>query len=130
LSWKVGEISLKSASKIDEFATQFNQYNLKLENQVKGFDPQQYFMNHMVSVGFSASYINTCIYGEEENDDNNSEEVLVGDLETIISTNEAHRQHRRVINERSTKSQSSSQRSEHTQEKSPNCYARETKFLN
>jgi hypothetical protein len=32
------------------------------------------------------------------------------DLETIISTNEAHRQHKRVINERSTKSQSYSQR--------------------
>jgi hypothetical protein len=65
LLWKVGEISLKSASKIDEFATQFDQYNIKLGNEVKGFDPQQWFMNHMVSVGFNASYINTCIYGEE-----------------------------------------------------------------
>jgi hypothetical protein len=59
----------------------------------------------MVFVGFIASYINTCIYGEEENDDNYSKTVLVADLETIVSTNEAHRQHGRVINERSTKSQ-------------------------
>jgi hypothetical protein len=52
LSWKVGEITLKNASKIDEFATQFDQYNMKLENQVKGFDPQQYFMNHIVLYRF------------------------------------------------------------------------------
>jgi hypothetical protein len=84
---------LKNASKIDEFATQFDHYNLKLENQVRGFDPQQYFMNHMVFIGFSVSYINSCIYGEEENDDNNSEEVLVANPETIINTNESHHQH-------------------------------------
>jgi hypothetical protein len=40
LPWKVGEITLRSANKIDEFVAQFDQYNLKLENQVKGFDPQ------------------------------------------------------------------------------------------
>ena len=36
--------------------------------------------------------------------------MLVVDLETIINTNESHNQHGRVINERNTKSQSSSQR--------------------
>jgi hypothetical protein len=38
--WKFGEITLRSTTKIDEFATQFDQYNLKLEDLVKGFDPQ------------------------------------------------------------------------------------------
>jgi hypothetical protein len=36
---------------------------------------------------------------EEEDDDNNPEAVPVGDLETVVSTNEAHRQHGRVVNE-------------------------------
>jgi hypothetical protein len=64
-----------------------------LENQVKGFDPQQYFINHMTYVGFSVSYINTYLFGEEEEeeDGNNPEEVPVGYLETVVSTNEAHR---------------------------------------
>jgi hypothetical protein len=62
-----------------------------LANQVKGFDPQQFFINHMIFVGFGMSYINTCVYGEEENDGDNSEEVLVGDLDIIIIINEAHR---------------------------------------
>jgi hypothetical protein len=34
--------------------------------------------------------------------------VLVADLETIINTNEAHWKHKRVVNEKNTKSQSSS----------------------
>jgi hypothetical protein len=39
--WKVGEIILRSTLKIDEFATQFDQYNLKLADLIKVFDPQQ-----------------------------------------------------------------------------------------
>jgi hypothetical protein len=60
-------------------------------------------MDHMVSVGFNVSYINTYIYGEES-EENNSQEVLIGDIETIVSTNEAHRKHGRIMNERSLKS--------------------------
>jgi hypothetical protein len=59
LPWKICKITLRNASKNNEYAVQFDQYNLKLENQVKGFDPQQYFKNHMTFVGFSVSYINT-----------------------------------------------------------------------
>ena len=47
-------------------------------------------MNHMNSIGFSVSYINTYIFGEEENDEKNYENVPVGYLETIIITNEEH----------------------------------------
>jgi hypothetical protein len=111
LPWKIGEITVINASKINEYAVQFDQYSLKLVNQVKGFDPHQYFMNHMTSVGFSVSYINTYLYGEDEDDENNPEKVLVGDLETIVSTNEAHRQCGRVVNEKSTRSQGSSKKS-------------------
>jgi hypothetical protein len=101
---KFGEITVNNASKIDEFAIQFDQYNLILEYLVKGFDPLQYFMNHMIATSFTVSYINTYIFGEEENDENNYEEIPIGDIETIISTNGAHIKHGRVANEKSTKS--------------------------
>jgi hypothetical protein len=94
---------VKNASKIDEFVTQFDQYNLQIADLVKGFDPLQYFMNHMPLVGFSVSYINTYIFGEKENDENNFEEIPVGYFETIIR--QPQRQHERVVNEKSTKSQ-------------------------
>jgi hypothetical protein len=54
--------------------------------------------------------------------------VLIADLETIISTNEAHRQHKRVISEKNTKSQSSSQRSD-TPKKNPQTVLQEKKNL-
>jgi hypothetical protein len=66
---------------------------LKLADLVKLFDPQQFFMNHMIFVGFSVSYVNTHIYGEEGSKYNNYEEVFIGYLETIVRTNEAHKQH-------------------------------------
>jgi hypothetical protein len=119
LPWKVGEITVKNASKIDEFVVQFDPYKLKVVDYVKGFDPQQLFMNHIISTGFSVSFINTYIYEEEENEGNNSQEKLVQDLETIISTNKAYKQHGKVISEKGSKSQSSSQKSgtpkQHTQ---------------
>jgi hypothetical protein len=33
----------------------------------------------MTSVGFNVSYINTYLYGEDEDDENNPKEVMVGD---------------------------------------------------
>lgn len=48
-------------------------------------------MNRMTSLGFIVSYTNTYLYGKDEDDENKPEKVLIGDLEIIISTNEAHR---------------------------------------
>ena len=93
LPWKVGEIIVNNAPKIDEFSIQFDPYKLKVVDYVKWFDPQQIFMNHIISTGFSVLYINTYIYEEEENEENNSQEKLIHGLETIISTNEAYKQH-------------------------------------
>jgi hypothetical protein len=41
-----------------------------MKNEIKGFDPNQCFMNHMTFTGFSVSYVNTCLFGEEEDDGN------------------------------------------------------------
>jgi hypothetical protein len=76
-------------------------------------------MNHIICIGFSVSYINTYTYEEEENEENNSQEKSIQDLETIISTNKAYKQHGKVTGEKGSKSQSSSQRNgtpkQHTQ---------------
>ena len=61
LPWKVGEIMVKNASKIDEFVVQFEPHKLKVSNYVKGFDPQHFFMNHIISTGL-VSHILTHTY--------------------------------------------------------------------
>jgi hypothetical protein len=48
---------------------------------------------------------------KKEYNGKNLEVVPIGDIEVVISTNEPHRQHGKVGNKRSTRSQSTSQRS-------------------
>jgi hypothetical protein len=64
-----------------------------------GFDPNQYFMNHMTFFGFIISYANTYLFREEVYDGKNHEAVPIEYLEIVISTNEPHMQHGRVVNE-------------------------------
>jgi hypothetical protein len=35
LPWRIGEITLKNVANIDEYAVQFDQYNLKPSNSIK-----------------------------------------------------------------------------------------------
>jgi hypothetical protein len=119
LPWKVSEILVNNVSNIDEFTFQFESYKLNVSDYVKGFDSQQFFMNYIISTSFSDSYINTYIYEEEENEENNSQEKIIKDLETIINTNRAYKKHGEVTGEKGSKYQSSSQRDntpkQHTQ---------------
>jgi len=59
-------------------------------------------MNLMMYVGYSVSYANTFLFGEEEDDRQDPDAFPNEDIETIVSTTEQHRQHGRVVNERST----------------------------
>jgi hypothetical protein len=59
LPWKIGEITVKSVSNLDENSTQFELVILKKDNEIKGFNPNQLFMTHMTSVGYSVSFSNT-----------------------------------------------------------------------
>jgi hypothetical protein len=115
LPWKIGEILLRSISKIDEFAVQLDQYNLKFAEEIKGFDPNHIFIDHMTSVGFSNSLANTFLFGEEEGDSQDPPTPIVErkkeDIETIVSTTDQHKQRGRVENERSTHSPNVSQKS-------------------
>ena len=90
MPWRIGEITLKNVANIDEYAVQFDQYNLKVANEIKGFDPKHFFMKHMIYVCYNVSYENTFLFGEEEDDDKNPKEFPIEDIDTIIITNEPH----------------------------------------
>jgi hypothetical protein len=93
LPWRIGEITLRNVVNIDEFSVQFDQFKLKLANEIKGFDPNQLFMNHMIYVGYSISFANTFLFGEEEGDSQNPQALSIekkqDDIETVISTTES-----------------------------------------
>jgi hypothetical protein len=55
--WNIGDIMLRNINKIDEFANHFNNVNLKYVEKIKGFDPKRIFVEHMLSVGLSNSFI-------------------------------------------------------------------------
>jgi hypothetical protein len=46
----------------------FDQYNLKLENKIKGFDPKIFFMDHMIYVDIIISLSNSFSFKEKEGD--------------------------------------------------------------
>jgi hypothetical protein len=59
---------LKIVKNIDEFLVQLNQFNLKLGDEFKVFEPYQTFMNHMIYMGYSVAFENTFLFEEEEVD--------------------------------------------------------------
>ena len=81
--------------KIDEYASYFDQFNLNFAEEIKGFDPNNLFYNHMVEVGLNPIIINTLIFEEEEGDSPDAPlhdvNKYFGDIETIVSTTEGHK---------------------------------------
>jgi hypothetical protein len=106
---------LRGIAKIDEFASYLDQYNLRFAEEIKGFDPNHLFYNHMISIGISPALANTLIFGEEEGDihDPPSQgiEKKYGDIETIVSTTEHYKQRGKPSGERSSQSPVVSHRS-------------------
>jgi hypothetical protein len=65
LPWEVVEIILRGIAKIDEYASYFDHFNMRFAEEIKGFDPDHLFHNHIVSVQLTPSPIKTLIYREE-----------------------------------------------------------------
>jgi hypothetical protein len=61
LPWKVGDFVFRNVNKIDEFAGHFNNLNLRYVERLRGFDPNGIFLEHLLAVGFSNSFIHTCL---------------------------------------------------------------------
>jgi hypothetical protein len=64
--------------------------NLKYDEKIKRFHPNGIFVEHMLAVGFSNPFIHIVI-GEEEDNKLGDPTHTVGDLETILSTNEFYK---------------------------------------
>jgi hypothetical protein len=47
--------------KIVEFENHFHNLNLKYVERIKGFDPNEIFLEHMLAVGFSNSFIHNVL---------------------------------------------------------------------
>jgi hypothetical protein len=90
LPWKIGDFIFRNINKIDEFVNHFHNVNLKYVERIKGFDPNKILVEHMFSVGFNNSFIHT-ILSEEEDNNFGAPAHNVGDLETILSTNEFYK---------------------------------------
>ena len=87
LPWKIGDFVFRSMNKIDEFANHFQKLNLKYVENIRGFEPNKIFLEHMLTVGFSNSCIHS-ILGEEGDNRLGTPAHTTGDLETVLSTNE------------------------------------------
>jgi hypothetical protein len=86
----------RNINKIYEFENHFNNVNLKHVEKIKGFDPSKIFVEHMISVGFSNSFIHTILNEEEEGNNQISPVHNAGDLETLLSTNDFYKQKGKV----------------------------------
>jgi hypothetical protein len=64
LPWKIGDFIFRNINKIDEFASHFNNASLKYVEKIKGYDPKNIFVEHMILVGFSNSFIQTTLNEE------------------------------------------------------------------
>lgn len=115
---------MKSIIHLDETSTHFDLFNIKQANEVKGFDPNQLFMTHMTLVGCIMAFSKTILFGEGEDDNRNIQGLSVEkgqvDIETVVCTNNHHKQQGWVTNERSSRSSNFSQKSGSIKEKSQN----------
>jgi len=71
LPWKIWEIMLKNTAKLMNFSVHFDQFDLKKENEIKGFDHNQSFMKQITLIGYNVSFSNTFLFGEEDDDSKN-----------------------------------------------------------
>jgi hypothetical protein len=94
----------KNINKINKFANHFNNVNLKCVEKIKGFDPNKIFVGHMLSVGFNNSFIQTILNKEEEGNIQSTHVHDVGDRETLLSSNDFHKQRGKGPSERSSQS--------------------------
>jgi hypothetical protein len=77
--------------------------NLKYAKKINGFDLNGIFVEHMLAVGFNNSFIHTFL-SEEEYNNLGPPSYNVGDLETLLSTNEFYKKKGKGPNGNSTQS--------------------------
>jgi len=59
LPWKIGEITVKFFSHLDEFTKNFDKFKIRELFEVPGFDPNDLFTTHMSAIGYGSSFLKT-----------------------------------------------------------------------
>jgi hypothetical protein len=90
----------RNINKIHEFTGHFKNLNLKYVERIKGFDPNGIFLEHLLVVGFSSSFIHRRLTEDRDNDDNNPASGDC-DIETLQSMTQLYRQQGKVSSEKS-----------------------------
>jgi hypothetical protein len=101
--WKIGDFVFININKIDEFANHFHNLNLKYAEKIKGFEPNKFFVEHILAVGFNNSFVHT-VLSEEEDNNLGAPTHNAGDLELILNTNEFYKKKGKGPNEKSVQS--------------------------
>jgi hypothetical protein len=101
LPWKIRGFVFRNMNKIDEFSNHFHNLNLKYTEKIKLFDPNDFFVEHMLTMGFNNSFIHT-VLGEEEYNNLGTPTHTAGDLETTLSTNAFYKKKGKGPNEKSS----------------------------
>jgi hypothetical protein len=121
LPWKDGDFIFRNMNKIDEFACRFHNLNLKYVEKVKGFDPTGIFLEHLLGIGFSNSFINTTL-NEDGYNASGIPSHDTGDLETILSTNESYKKRGKGSGEKRAQSPTVALKSTTSQSSDPMVY--------
>jgi hypothetical protein len=119
--WKTGDFIFRNINKIDEFANHFHNLNLKYAKKIKGFDPSKIFVEQMLAVGFKYSFIHI-VLSEEEDNNLGAPAHNVGDLETILSTNEFYKPKGKGSSDKSAQSPTITLKTTTSQSNSPSTH--------
>jgi hypothetical protein len=94
--WKVGDFVFRNMKKIDEFINHVHNLNLKYDEKIRGYEPNGIFLEHMLVVGFSSSFIHIVQVEEQDNNLVNPTHAS-RDLETVLSANELYKHREKCI---------------------------------
>jgi hypothetical protein len=80
---------------LDELAIHFDNFNLRENFEIQGFNSSELFIAHMFSTGYGSSFINSTQFKERGGDNQNPLEVVPekihDDIDTLINTNDQYR---------------------------------------
>jgi hypothetical protein len=100
----------RNVNKIDEFASHFNNLNLRYDERLRGFDPNEIFLEDLLAIGFSSSFIHTRLNENKDNDEN-TYAPDDNDVETLQNTTELYKQQGKGSGEKIVQSPASTPKS-------------------
>jgi hypothetical protein len=94
LPWKVGDFVLRNVNKINEFAAHFNNLNLIYAESLRWFNPNNFFLEHLLTIVLDNSFFKKHL-SENRDTGDNAPASDADDLDTLQSTTELYKQHRK-----------------------------------